>query len=167
MLRQLLLWLPNVVVAVAVLIIGGLAANALAGLIRGATAKTDLGNPDLLANIARVAVWAFAIVVAVNQIGIARELVNTLFMATVGAVPSRRASPLVWEAEKRRPRCGGTGTTAAAALRPMSGTQLKVFAAMLRAKCADTSRHLYGRHDGSLIRCAAGQPYLLRSSISC
>ena len=85
-LRQLLLWLPNVVVAVAVLIIGGLAANALAGLVRGATAKADLGNPDLLANVARVAVWAFAIVVALDQIGIARELVNTLFMATVGAV---------------------------------------------------------------------------------
>jgi hypothetical protein len=85
-LRQLLLWLPNLVVAVAVLIIGGLAANALAGLVRGGTAKADLGNPDLLASIARVAVWAFAIVVAVNQIGIARELVNTLFMATVGAV---------------------------------------------------------------------------------
>jgi hypothetical protein len=85
-LRQLLLWLPNLAVAIGVLVIGGLAANALAGLVRGATAKADLGNPDLLANIARVAVWAFAIVVAVNQIGIARELVNTLFMATVGAV---------------------------------------------------------------------------------
>jgi Mechanosensitive ion channel, conserved TM helix len=85
-LRQLLLWLPNLVVAVAVLIIGGLAANALAGLVRGATAKADVGNPELLANIARVAVWAFAIIVAVNQIGIARELINTLFMATVGAV---------------------------------------------------------------------------------
>jgi hypothetical protein len=85
-LRQLLLWLPNLVVAVAVLIIGGLGANALAGLVRGATAKADLGNPDVLANVTRVAVWAFAIVVAVNQIGVARELVNTLFMATVGAV---------------------------------------------------------------------------------
>src|SRR5262249_45203489 len=48
-LRQLLLWLPNLVVAIAVLIIGGLAANALAGLVRGATAQADLGNPDLLA----------------------------------------------------------------------------------------------------------------------
>lgn len=85
-LRQLLLWLPNLVVAIAVLIFGGLAANWLAGLVRGATAKTDLGNPDFLAGIARVAVWAFAIVIAVNQIGIARDLVNILFMATVGAV---------------------------------------------------------------------------------
>ena len=31
-------------------------------------------------------VWAFAIVVAVNQLGIATELVNTLCMAVVGAV---------------------------------------------------------------------------------
>jgi len=85
-LRQLLLWLPYLAVAIVVLIIGGLAANALAGLVRGATAEAGLGSPQLLANIARVAVWAFAIVVAVNQIGIARELVNTLFMATVGAV---------------------------------------------------------------------------------
>ena len=85
-LQQLLLWLPNLVVALVVLVIGGLAANALAGLVRGATAESGLGTPDLLASIARVAVWAFAIVVAVNQIGVATELVNTLFMATVGAL---------------------------------------------------------------------------------
>src|SRR5262245_48913077 len=84
-LRQLLLWLPNLAVAIAVLILGGLAANWLAGLVRGAAAKADLGNPDLMASIARVAVWGFAIVAALNQVGIARDLVNTLFMATVGA----------------------------------------------------------------------------------
>jgi hypothetical protein len=85
-LQSLLLWLPNLVVALVVLVIGGLAANALAGLVRGATAESGLGNPELLATIARVAVWAFAIVIAVNQIGIATTLINTLFMATVGAV---------------------------------------------------------------------------------
>lgn len=85
-LRQLLLWLPNLVVALVVLVIGGLAANALSRIVRGATAQAGLGNPDFLAKVASVAVWAFAIVVAVNQIGIATALVNTLFMATVGAV---------------------------------------------------------------------------------
>jgi hypothetical protein len=44
------------------------------------------GNPELLATVARVAVWAFAIVIAVNQIGVAETLVNTLFMAIVGAL---------------------------------------------------------------------------------
>jgi hypothetical protein len=85
-LQQLLLWLPNLVVALVILVLAGLAANALGSLVRGATAESGLGNPDLLATIAKVAVWAFAIVVAVNQIGIAKELVNTLFMATVGAL---------------------------------------------------------------------------------
>ena len=85
-LQQILLWLPNLVVALVVLVIAGLAANALASVVRGATAESGLGNPELLATIARVAVWAFAIVIAVNQIGVATTIVNTLFMATVGAV---------------------------------------------------------------------------------
>jgi len=85
-LQQLLLWLPNLVVAMIALVIGGLAANALSRLVRGAAAESGLGNPELLANIARVAIWAFAIVIAVNQIGIATTLINTLFMAVVGAV---------------------------------------------------------------------------------
>jgi hypothetical protein len=85
-LEQLLMWLPNLVVAMIALVIGGLAANALSRLVRGATAEAGMGNPDLLATIARVAVWAFALVIAVNQIGIATTLINTLFMATVGCV---------------------------------------------------------------------------------
>jgi hypothetical protein len=85
-LRQLLLWLPNVVVALVVLVIGGLAARALSNVVRGAAAEGGLSNPDFLAKLASVMVWSFAIVVAVNQIGIATALVNTLFMAFVGAI---------------------------------------------------------------------------------
>ncbi|MEY4651759.1 MAG: hypothetical protein RI884_340 [Pseudomonadota bacterium] len=85
-LRQLLLWLPNAIVALVVLVVGGLAARALGNLVRGAAAEGGLGNPQFLAKVATTLVWAFAIVVAVNQIGIATELVNTLFMAVVGAV---------------------------------------------------------------------------------
>jgi hypothetical protein len=85
-LRQLLLWLPNVVVALVVLVIGGLLATALSNVVRAAASKSALGNPDFLARVASTLVWAFAVVVAVNQIGIATALVNTLFMAVVGAV---------------------------------------------------------------------------------
>jgi len=85
-LQQLLLWLPNLVVALVVLVIAGLAANALSGLVRGASAEAGLSNPNLLATIAKMTVWAFGIVVAVNQIGIAQALVNTLFMGFVAAL---------------------------------------------------------------------------------
>jgi len=85
-LRQLLLWLPNVIVALVVLVIGGLAARALGNVVRGAAGEAGLSNTNFLAKTASVVVWAFAIVVAVNQLGIATELVNTLFMAIVGAL---------------------------------------------------------------------------------
>jgi hypothetical protein len=85
-LRQLLLWLPNLAVAIVVLIIGGLLANAAAGMLRGATASAGLRHPELIANVGRVAVWIFAIIVAVNQLGIAQTLVNTLFMGAVALV---------------------------------------------------------------------------------
>jgi hypothetical protein len=85
-LREFLLWLPNVVVALVVLVIGGLVATALSDLVRGAAAKSDLGSPDMLAKVASGLVWTFAIVISVNQIGIATTLVNTLFMAVVGAI---------------------------------------------------------------------------------
>lgn len=85
-LQQFLLWIPNLVVAMIVLVIAGLAANALGDLVRGATAQAGFENPDLFATITRVAIWGFGIVIAVNQIGIAQTLVNTLFMGFVGAL---------------------------------------------------------------------------------
>jgi hypothetical protein len=84
-LQQLLLWLPNLIVALVVLVIGGLAANALSQLVRGATAEAGFSNPDVLATVARMAVWGFTIVVAVNQLGIATTLINTLLVGIVGA----------------------------------------------------------------------------------
>lgn len=85
-LQQLLLWLPNLVVALVVLVIGGLAAKALSQLVRGATAEAGFSNPDTLATVTRVAVWGFTIVVAVNQLGIAVTLINTLMIGLVGAM---------------------------------------------------------------------------------
>src|SRR4030095_9731567 len=85
-LRAVLLWIPNLVVALVVLVIGGLAAKALSMFVKGAVEKAGIGSPNLLATIASVGVWAFAIIVAVNQLGIGATLVNTLFMGTVGAL---------------------------------------------------------------------------------
>ena len=82
-LREVLLWLPNLAVALAVLVVGGLAAKGFGNLIHGAMQRARIGNPEIMATIARTTVWAFAIIVAANQIGLAETLVNTLFMGTV------------------------------------------------------------------------------------
>jgi hypothetical protein len=85
-LNQLLLWLPNLIVALVVLVIGGLAANALSRLVRGATAEAGFSNPDMLATVARVAVWGFAIVVAITQLGIATTLINSIIIGLIGGM---------------------------------------------------------------------------------
>lgn len=83
-LRQLLMWLPNLVVALVVLVIGGIAANAVASLARASTSEAGFQRPETIAKVARFLVWMFAIVVAVDQLGIAETLVNAFFMALVG-----------------------------------------------------------------------------------
>jgi hypothetical protein len=85
-LRAVLLWIPNLVVALVVLVIGGIAAKTLSMFVTGAVEKAGIGSPRLLGAIASVGVWAFAIIIAVNQLGVGATLVNTLFMATVGAL---------------------------------------------------------------------------------
>lgn len=85
-LNAFILWLPNLVIAIAILFIGGLAANALADVVRGITADSGFRNPNTLANVTRIAIWVFAVVIAVNQVGIGDALVNTLLIAVVSAI---------------------------------------------------------------------------------
>jgi hypothetical protein len=85
-LQQLLLWIPNLIVALVILVITGLAATALARVVRAATAEAGFSSPDMLASAARIAVWSFGLIIAVNQIGIAQTLVNTLLFGLVGAL---------------------------------------------------------------------------------
>lgn len=84
--NQIILFIPNLVVALVVLMVGVMIARFVAGLVRGGASEAGLGNPDLLAKLAQYAIMAFAVIVAVNQVGIASTLVNTLFMAFVGAI---------------------------------------------------------------------------------
>ena len=86
LLQQVVMWLPNLVVALLILVFGGMAANALARLVHAAAARAGLSRPDLLSRISRVAVWSFVIVMAVNQLGVATAVVNTLFMGVVAAM---------------------------------------------------------------------------------
>jgi Conserved TM helix len=83
-LNQLLFWLPNLIVALVVLVVGGLAANALSRLVRGATAEAGFSNPEMMETVTRVAVWGFAIVIAITQLGIATTLINTILIGLIG-----------------------------------------------------------------------------------
>jgi hypothetical protein len=84
--NSILLWLPNLVVALAIVVIGALIARFVGGAVRASTSEMGLGNPDLLAGVARYAIIGFAVVAAVDQLGIAETVVNTLFTMIIAAV---------------------------------------------------------------------------------
>jgi hypothetical protein len=85
-LEQIIGFIPNLVVALVILLLGALAANFVANLVRGTTGTARVGDPDLLATIARSAILVFAVLMAFDQLEIAPTIVNTLWMALIGMV---------------------------------------------------------------------------------
>jgi hypothetical protein len=84
--NQVLAYLPNVAVALVVLLVGALLAQLAATLVRGASGTARVGDPEVLAALARAAVLGFAVLIALNQLQIGAAIVNTLFVALVGSV---------------------------------------------------------------------------------
>jgi hypothetical protein len=83
LLRRILFWLPHLAVGMAVLVAGAYLANAASALVRGAARSAGLRNAELVAMVARTAVWAFAAIIAMHQVGVGEELVYALFAGVV------------------------------------------------------------------------------------
>jgi hypothetical protein len=86
LLNQVLLWIPNLLVAAVVLLVAPLVGRFLRGLIEVGAGEMGFTNAPLLGRIAEIAVVAFAVIVAINQIGIAANLIDILFVGLVAAL---------------------------------------------------------------------------------
>jgi hypothetical protein len=84
--NSIILFIPRVIVAMAILVIGSLVANVLSRVVRGSLSEMGSANANMISKLTRYAVLAFAVIAAVNHLGIAETIVNTLFMALVGAM---------------------------------------------------------------------------------
>ncbi len=81
-LRQVLLYIPNVVVAALILVIAGLVAHTVEVAVRGSVEAAGYKG-SLVGVVARWAIWTFAFVAALLQLGIAREVILTLVTGIV------------------------------------------------------------------------------------
>jgi hypothetical protein len=86
LLNQVLLWLPNLIVAAIILLVAPLVAKFVRGLIETGAGGMGFTNAPVLGRVAEIAIMAFAVIIAINQVGIAGNLVNTLFIGVVGAL---------------------------------------------------------------------------------
>ena len=86
LLNDVLLWIPNLIVAAIILLVAPLLARFVRGAIEVGAGEMGFSNAPLLGRIAEIAIIAFAVIIAINQIGIAANLVNILFIGVVAAL---------------------------------------------------------------------------------
>jgi hypothetical protein len=86
LLNDVLLWIPNLIVAAIILLVAPLVARFVRGTIEVGAGEMGFSNAPLLGRIAEIAIVAFAVIIVINQLGIAANLVNTLFIGVVAAL---------------------------------------------------------------------------------
>ncbi len=85
LLNEILLYIPNIIVAVIVLVVGLYAANFVAGLVRTAAANAGIAEAEVLAVVARYALIIFTFAIALNQLRIGEDIVANGFLILFGA----------------------------------------------------------------------------------
>ncbi len=84
-LRTVVSYLPNVIVAALVLLIGVLVARFLEGLVRGSVKAAQLASANFLGSLTKWAVLIFSLLVALNQLRVADEIIRIIVIGVVAA----------------------------------------------------------------------------------
>lgn len=79
-------YLPQVIVAVLILLVAAVVAEAAERLVMGSAKAASLTSAGFLGKVARYAIWVFAILAALSQLEVATAFVQTLFTGVVIAV---------------------------------------------------------------------------------
>ncbi len=82
--NDLIAFIPKAIVAIAIIIVTGLVANAVRNILQPAVDDRDFG--PLMLNIAIAAIWIIGGFAAVDQLGFAANIVDQLFTAIVGSL---------------------------------------------------------------------------------
>jgi len=84
--QVVLLYLPQVIVAVLILLVAALIAEAMESVVSGSAKAAEVKSASFLGRITKWAIWIFAILMALYQLGVAAAFVQTMFTGFVVAV---------------------------------------------------------------------------------
>ncbi|RJQ34181.1 hypothetical protein C4556_03020 [Candidatus Parcubacteria bacterium] len=84
--QVVLLYLPQVIVAVLILILAAIVAETVRNIVASSARAAGAKTGELAGSVAKWAIWVFAIMAILNQLGIATEFVQTLFTGLVVAI---------------------------------------------------------------------------------
>ncbi len=85
-LRDILSYLPQVIVAVLILIAAGLVADAMRSIVLSSAKSAEIRSAGFLGAVTKWVIWVFAILVALSQLGIAAGFIQTIFTGLVVAL---------------------------------------------------------------------------------
>lgn len=86
LLNDFVAWLPNLIVAVIILIAAPIVGRIVRSAVEAGSAQMGMSSGSSLGRVAEIGVIAFAVLIAINQVGIAADLVNILFIGLVAAL---------------------------------------------------------------------------------
>jgi len=84
--QVVLLYLPQVIVAVLILLVAALIAEAMQSIVKGSAKAAEIKSANFLGNVTKWSIWVFAILMALYQLGVAAAFVQTLFTGFVVAL---------------------------------------------------------------------------------
>lgn len=79
-------YLPNVIVAALILVVAAWLAEIIQRVVAGSARAAGAPSAGFLGGVARWAVWIFALLAALNQLGVAGAFAQTLFTGVVAAL---------------------------------------------------------------------------------
>lgn len=86
-LQQIVLfYLPRVIVAVIIVVVGSVLAEVAAKAVIGSAKVANVASANLAGSIAKWAIWVTTILFVLNQLGIGADLIQTLWMGIVIAL---------------------------------------------------------------------------------
>ncbi|MBI4114422.1 MAG: hypothetical protein HY445_01105 [Candidatus Niyogibacteria bacterium] len=85
-LKSVVFYIPDVIVAALILVVAAVVAEALRKVVVGSAKAAHIPSPELMGGITKWAIWVFAFLAALFQLGIAGPFVQTLFTGFVGAL---------------------------------------------------------------------------------
>ncbi|KKR62507.1 hypothetical protein A2643_01685 [Candidatus Nomurabacteria bacterium RIFCSPHIGHO2_01_FULL_39_220] len=83
---DVLSYLPRVVVAALILIIATIVADGLSRTVVASTRSMNLTSANMLGTIAKYAVWIFAFIIALGQLGVADYYMSVLFTGIIAMI---------------------------------------------------------------------------------
>ena len=81
-----LFYLPKVIIAAIVLIIATIIADVMQKLVVASSKAANIASANMLGSITRYAIWGFAFIIALSELGIASAFMQILFTGLIAAL---------------------------------------------------------------------------------